>query len=87
MPNKDIFINEAISEMFRTYNRSKEQPLSVEYNSFYSSVIRMLILIYGEDIVKCYENNDTQGFVNTILKFAKPTKVIGLNPFHFWKPR
>ena len=70
MPNKDIFINEAISEMFRTYNRSKEQPLSVEYNSFYSSVIRMLILIYGEDIVKCHESNDTQGFVNTILKFG-----------------
>jgi hypothetical protein len=70
MPNKDKFINEAISEMFRTYNRSKEQPLSVEYNSFYSSVIRMLILIYGEDIVKYYETNDIQGFVNTILKFG-----------------
>jgi hypothetical protein len=68
MPNK--FINEAISEMFSIYNRSKEQPLSIEYNSFLSSVVRMLVLIYGEDIVSCYENKDTNAFVNTILKYG-----------------
>ena len=67
MPNK--FINEAINEMFSIYNRSKEQPLSIEYNSFLSSVIRMLVLIYGEDVLKCYEDKDTNGFVNTILKY------------------
>ena len=70
MPNKGKFINDAINEMFVLYNRSKEQPLSIEYNSFFSSVIRMLVLIYGEEIVKCYEENNTEGFVNTILKFG-----------------
>ena len=68
MPNK--FINEAINEMFSIYNRSKEQPLSIEYNSFLSSVIRMLVLIYGEDVLKCYEDKDNNGFVNTILKYG-----------------
>lgn len=68
MPN--IFVNEAINEMFSLYNRSKEQLLSIEYNSFLSSVIRMLVLIYGEDVVKCYENNDENEFVNVILKFG-----------------
>ena len=70
MPNKGKFINDAINEMFVLYNRSKEQPLSIEYNSFLSSVIRMLVLIYGEEIVKCYEDNNAEGFVNTILKYG-----------------
>ena len=70
MPSNDIFINEAISEMFRIYNRSKEQVLSLEYNSFFSSVIRMLVLIYGNEIVDFYEKRDVDGFVNTILKYG-----------------
>ncbi len=70
MPSNDIFINEAISEMFRIYNRSKEQVLSLEYNSFFSSVIRMLVLIYGNEIVDFYEKRDADGFVNTILKYG-----------------
>ena len=70
MPSKDIFINEAISEMFRVYNRSKEQELSVEYNSFLSSVIRMLVLIYGDDINKCYLEKDIDGFDKVVLKFG-----------------
>ena len=68
MTNK--FVNEAINEMFSLYNKSKDHPLSIEYNSFLSSVIRMLVLIYGEDIIKCYENNDVNEFVNIILKFG-----------------
>lgn len=70
MPSKDIFINEAINEMFRVYNRSKEQELSVEYNSFLSSVIRMLVLIYGEDINKCYLEKDEDSFSKIVLKFG-----------------
>lgn len=70
MPNKDIFVNEAINEMFRIYNRAKEQTLSIEYNSFYSSVIRMLILIYGEDINRCYLDNNVVDFEKNILKYG-----------------
>ena len=70
MQNNGIFINEAINEMFITYNRSKEQELSIEYNSFYSSVIRMLILIYGEDIVKYYDTSDVENFNKLILKYG-----------------
>ncbi len=70
MPNKDIFINEAINEMFVIYNRSKEQPLSLEYNSFLSSVVRMLVLIYGDEVLTCYENKDVEAFNRLVLKYG-----------------
>lgn len=70
MPNNDIFINEAINECFVIYNRSKEQPLSVEYNSFLSSVVRMLVCIYGEEVINCYENKDVNAFNNLLVKFG-----------------
>lgn len=76
MANEQVFINEAINEMFRIYNRSKEQEGSIEYNGFLSSVIRMLVLIYGEDIEKSYDTKDVELFNKTILKYGyDPTQL------------
>ena len=68
MTNK--FVNEAINEMFSLYNKSKDHPLSIEYNSFMSTVIRMLVLIYGDDIVRAYDTNNEDLFNKTILKYG-----------------
>ena len=88
MPNNDVFINNAINEMFIIYNRSKEQPLSVEYNSFLSSVIRMLVLIYGEDILNCYNNKDVVSFDKIVLQYgydASELETFKLNCDKFYK--
>lgn len=66
----DVFINEGITEMFRAYIRSKEQIQSIEYNSFNASVIRMLILIYGDDVIKYYAADDVDSFDRLLLKFG-----------------
>lgn len=70
MSSDRVFINDGIAEMFKIYVRSKEQPLSVEHNSFGSSVIRMLILIYGEDVLKSYASGDVESFDRLLLKFG-----------------
>lgn len=70
MSNDRVFINDGLTEMFKIYVRSKEQPQSVEYNSFGSSVIRMLILIYGDDVLKFYAGNDVESFDRLLLKFG-----------------
>ena len=70
MANNVVFVNNAINNMFFTYNRSKEQECSIEYNSFMSTVIRMLVLIYGDDIVRAYDTNNEDLFNKTILKYG-----------------
>ena len=70
MSNDRVFINDGLTEMFKIYVRSKEQPQSVEYNGFGASVIRMLILIYGEDVLKFYASNDVDSFDRLLLKFG-----------------
>ncbi len=66
----NIFINNAFNEAFLTYTRSKDKEDSLDYNCFISSVVRMLIIIYGEDIVKSFEDKDVTLFDNTILKYG-----------------
>ena len=70
MSNDNVFINDAINKMFVIYNRSKDQPESVEYNSFMCSVLRMLLLIYGEELLICYENKNVEDFEKNILKYG-----------------
>ena len=70
MSNDNVFINDAINKMFVIYNRSKDQPESVEYNSFMCSVLWMLLLIYGEELLTCYENKNVEDFEKNILKYG-----------------
>ena len=70
MTNESVFVNEGINAMFRTYIRSKDKIESVEYNGFESSVIRMLILIYGIDVVTLYEKMDIDGFFKLLTCYG-----------------
>ena len=43
---------------------------SVIYNGFLVSVVRMLIIIYGEEIVNLFDAKDVQGFNNLLTKYG-----------------
>lgn len=68
---KYIFINDAINEALVTYSKGKKKVHSKEYNSFLSCVMRMLVLIYGEeDIMKSYSTKNFELFDKTLTKYG-----------------
>lgn len=68
---KYIFVNEAFNEALVSYVKGKKKPNSKEYNSFLSSVMRMLVIIYGEeDILKSYKTKNFKLFDEALMKFG-----------------
>lgn len=74
MTENKMFINEALSEAFLLYNKSKDNVNSLDYNSFMCSIIRMLILIYGKEILGIFENSDVVSFEKELLKYGYDKK-------------
>lgn len=74
MTESTVFINEGLNEAFLLYNNSKDKEESLDYNSFMCCIIRMLNLIYGEDINKSYETKDVNLFEKEILKYGYSKK-------------
>lgn len=74
MIDNTLFINEAINEAFNLYNSSKDNKDSLNYNSFMCSIIRMLLLIYDEEIVNCFDKKDVDAFDKEILKYGYSKK-------------
>jgi len=75
-PAKYIFINNAINDSIIMYYQAKEKPHSVEFNSFMVTVMRMIVLLYGElDITNCYHTKNEKGmggFDTNITKYGYP---------------
>lgn len=69
MDNK-VFINKAFDEAFKDYLTYKGIDSSLEYNKFIVGVIRLLILIYGEEIITYYNNKDENSFNVLMLKYG-----------------
>ena len=65
-----LFINNSINEAFLLYNEVKDKKNSLNYNGFLCSIVRMLKLIYGDDLLKCYDNKDISGFDTLIMKYG-----------------
>ena len=63
----DEFVNSALNEAFLLY---KDNHDSVIYNGFLVSAVRMLIIIYGEEIVNLFDAKDVQGFNNLLTKYG-----------------
>ncbi len=69
--NNYTFINKGINDSILIYLQSKDNKDSVEYNSFWSCIIRMLTLIYDEEtLVNCYYNKDIKTFNETLLMYG-----------------
>lgn len=61
-----IFINSALEDGFKKYLANKDKKESLEYNSFLCTIVRMLFLIYGENLILAYQDKDITKF-DTIL--------------------
>lgn len=75
---KYIFINNAINDSLIMYYSTKEKPHSVEFNSFMVTIMRMIVLLYGElDITNCYHTKNEKGmggFDTNLTKYGLPEK-------------
>ena len=73
---KYIFVNNAINDSIVMYYQSKDKPLSLEYNTFLVTVMRMIILLCGElDITNCYHTKNEKGmggFDTNLTKYGFP---------------
>ena len=65
----EVFINKAFDEAFKIYDKYKEKEESLEYNTFVCSVARMLVKIYGEELLECYKDKKEEAFDKVILKY------------------
>ena len=53
------FTNTILGKCINSYLNSKNEPDGIEYNSFLTVVVRMLVIIYGElDILTPFKTND-----------------------------
>ena len=73
---KEVFINEGITNCFKTFLNSQESPESIKYNTFLSVIIRLLILIYGQDIINSYQTANEEEFTNILSRYNISTNQI-----------
>lgn len=74
-----IFINNAINDAFVMYMKNKKNIDSIEYNSFLVCVVRMLIIIYGEErLMDLFYSKDNLGFDKLLVSY-------GYNEIDFFK--
>lgn len=67
---ENVFISRAMNEAMKLYNSSKTRQESLDFNRFLCVVVRMLILIYGEDIINVYDSKNLGMWENLILKYG-----------------
>lgn len=70
MSDNTIFINETLTEAFNLYKETSDKKDSLDYNSFLCSIVRMLIIIYGEDVYKSFVMKDELGFNAILMKYG-----------------
>ena len=74
-----IFVNNAINDAFVLYMRNKDNIDSLEYNSFLVCVVRMLIIIYGEEkLMDLFYSKDNLSFDSLLTSY-------GYNELNFFK--
>lgn len=67
----NVFLNKAFNESFKLYIDNKDKVDSLEYNSFMCVVVRLLVMIYGEDdIINYYKAYDENSFNTLMLKYG-----------------
>lgn len=78
MADRYIFVNNAINDSIIRYYQTKSEPHSLNYNTFLVSVMRMIVLLYGElDITNCYHTKNERGmggFDTNMTKYGYPQK-------------
>ncbi len=66
----EVFISNSINKAIKDYIDNKDREYSLEFNSFFCSVFRMLTIIYGKDeLLDSYEENDSEKFDNCLMRY------------------
>ena len=68
MNGDGTFINPGLNKAFQEYENAKNHPDSLEYNTFLSSIVRMLLIIYGTDVENAYLLNNQNIFYSTLTR-------------------
>ena len=76
MAQRYIFVNNAINDSIVMYYQAKNKPLSLAYKTFIVTVMRIIIMLYGElDITNCYHTKNEKGmggFDTNLTKYGYP---------------
>lgn len=81
MVDNAVFINVSLNEAFLVYKNNVDNKESLNYNSFLCSVIRMLVIIYGDEIVKSFLEKNVSLFDSILMKYGYDLN--NLNEFKF----
>lgn len=70
MDTSNVYINEAMEYAFSTYLRTKDHKGTLDYNSFMCTIIRMLLIIFGEEVILDYQTQNPATLVFTMTKYG-----------------
>lgn len=70
MNTSSPYINDAIEYAFSTYVRTKDHKATLEYNSFMCTIVRLLLIIFGEEVILDYQTKNPATLVFTLTKFG-----------------
>ncbi len=65
-----VYINEAIENAFASYLNSKDHKGTLEYNTFLCTIVRLLLLIFGEEIILDYQTRNPATLIYTMNKYG-----------------
>jgi hypothetical protein len=72
MEEEDFYINEAMEFAFSTYIEKKDHKGTLAYNTFICTIVRMFVLIYGEEVIFDYQTKNPATLIYTISKNGTP---------------
>lgn len=68
------FINDSLTSSFNSYLNSQDKKESLEYNNFFTCVIRILYIIYGDKIIEVFKNNNIKEFEKVMMSYGLDIK-------------
>lgn len=70
MNTSSVYVNEAVEYAFSTYVRTKDHKGTLDYNSFMCTVVRLLLIIFGEEIILDYQTQNPATLIFTLTKYG-----------------
>ena len=70
MNPSSVYINEAMEYAFSIYVKTKDHKGTLEYNSFMCTIVRLLLIIFGEEVVLDYQTKNPATLIFTMTKFG-----------------
>ena len=65
-----VYINDAIEAAFTSYLNSKDHKGTLEYNTFLCTIVRLLLIVFGEEVILDYQTRNPATLIYTMNKFG-----------------